>query len=348
MITFKELLQRMLDRVPDTVDKREGSIIYDALAPVAAELVQTYIELDGYLDLVLLDTSSGEYLTRLCNQFGVERKSATHAIRKGIFDGLDGRMNVPIGSRYTLNTLAYIVIEKMSDGEYKLQCESSGTIGNTSFGKLVPVDYIDGLVTATLEDVIIPGEAEESDSNLRGRLKSKIHNSAQDGNSARYLEWASEYSGIGKARVFPLWNGGNTVKISITSADNTPASEQLIKEFQEYIDPNSEGLGEGKAPIGAKVTVATGNIKTIDISADVVLEEGYKDPEGASTKIVEYLRDITYRQSYVSYFFIGNILVGLDSIYDIKNLRMNGASSDVELEEEDIPTLGSLKLTVMT
>lgn len=32
-MTFSYLLQRMLDRVQGNVDKREGSIIYDALAP---------------------------------------------------------------------------------------------------------------------------------------------------------------------------------------------------------------------------------------------------------------------------------------------------------------------------
>ena len=32
-MTFDYIMNRMLESVPDTVDKREGSIIYDALAP---------------------------------------------------------------------------------------------------------------------------------------------------------------------------------------------------------------------------------------------------------------------------------------------------------------------------
>lgn len=35
-MTFDYIMNRMLESVPDTVDKREGSIIYDALAPAAA------------------------------------------------------------------------------------------------------------------------------------------------------------------------------------------------------------------------------------------------------------------------------------------------------------------------
>ena len=36
-ITYEVILQRMLNRVPNNMDKREGSIIYDALAPAEVE-----------------------------------------------------------------------------------------------------------------------------------------------------------------------------------------------------------------------------------------------------------------------------------------------------------------------
>ena len=34
-MTYEHILQGMLNRVPDDIDKREGSVIYDALAPAA-------------------------------------------------------------------------------------------------------------------------------------------------------------------------------------------------------------------------------------------------------------------------------------------------------------------------
>ena len=45
-LTFEVLLKRMLDRVSNSLDKREGSIIYDAAAPAANELQNAYINLD--------------------------------------------------------------------------------------------------------------------------------------------------------------------------------------------------------------------------------------------------------------------------------------------------------------
>ena len=79
---YDTIVQRMLDRIPTQIDKREGSIIYNAIAPAAAELAQIYIVLKNNIDLVFADTSVGEYLDRLCNQAGLTRIEATSAIKK--------------------------------------------------------------------------------------------------------------------------------------------------------------------------------------------------------------------------------------------------------------------------
>ena len=54
-ITFDSVMADLLAAVPDTVDKREGSVIYDALAPAAAEIVKCYIELDVVMDETFVD-----------------------------------------------------------------------------------------------------------------------------------------------------------------------------------------------------------------------------------------------------------------------------------------------------
>ncbi|MFC6545371.1 hypothetical protein [Cohnella cellulosilytica] len=60
-MTYDFILQRMLDRVSDDLDKREGSIIYDALAPAAAELAQLYIDLDINYNLSYADSAAGDF-----------------------------------------------------------------------------------------------------------------------------------------------------------------------------------------------------------------------------------------------------------------------------------------------
>ena len=61
-MTYESILQKMLNMVSDDVDKREGSIIYDALAPAAYFLADQFFQLDNFVDLLLPDTALGEYL----------------------------------------------------------------------------------------------------------------------------------------------------------------------------------------------------------------------------------------------------------------------------------------------
>ena len=73
--TYENILQGMLNRVSNDVDKREGSVIYDALAPAAYFLADQYFQLSNFVDLVFPDTAVGEYLDRAVSGYGVNEKS---------------------------------------------------------------------------------------------------------------------------------------------------------------------------------------------------------------------------------------------------------------------------------
>ena len=63
-MTFEAILERMLNRIPDSLDKREGSVIYDAIAPAALEIAQTYADMDSIIDETFADTASRDMLIR--------------------------------------------------------------------------------------------------------------------------------------------------------------------------------------------------------------------------------------------------------------------------------------------
>ncbi len=341
-MTYENILASMLSKVSSDIDKREGSIIYDALAPCAFQLAQTYFSLSNYIDLFFVDTAVGEYLDRNAADYGLSRKIATNAVRKVTTSG-----PVAIGTRWGYSDTTYKITELISTNVYQAVCEQSGKVGNLYSGILDNIDNVTG-VEATLADIVISGEDEEPDEELRTRIQQYLNDPIQDGNVAQYRKWATEYDGIGTAKVFPLWNGGNTVKIAITNRAYLPAETALVSKFQEYIDPNSEGLGNGVAPIGSKVTVTGGIAKPIHVTANVILAEGYLEAEGAEEAIVKYLASTVYEKNSVSYMRVGSILLDCPSITEINGLTVNGTSQDVILSGEDIPVLGSLNLTVVT
>ena len=204
-VTFNEILERMISRVPNSFDKREGSIIYDALAPAALELQRIYIELNSILSDSYGDTASREYLILRCKERGVIPEQASKAILRGKFT--PSGINV-IGKRFNVNELNYVVIRALtdSDGGYEVQCETPGTIGNRMLGMMIPIEYIQGLETAELTEVLIPGEDDETTDNLRKRYFDSFKESEFGGNVKDYINKVNTISGVGAAKVKRVWN----------------------------------------------------------------------------------------------------------------------------------------------
>ncbi len=341
-MTYTTILQQMLDRVPNSIDKREGSVIYDALAPAAAEMAQIYIDMGLNLNLSFASTSGGTYLALRAAEIGIERQQATKARRRGLFYGNDDMpIEVPLGSRFSIDRINYIVKEKRTDREYMMECETAGIIGNRPMGTMMPIQHIDGLNRAELADVIIAGTDEESDERLLERYQLRVRQPATSGNVYQYKQWALEVPGVGGAKVFPLWDGSGTVKLVIVDSDKQPASPQLVALTEQYINT--------VRPIGAAITVVSGVGKAIDVSATVNIASGFSLQavvNSFNSVLTEHLKDIAFEATYVSYARIGTLLLSTPGVVDYADLILNGAGANIALTDEEMPTLGVIELGV--
>ena len=351
-VTYEVILQRMMDRVKTdnpTLDTREGSIIFNALAPAAIELAIMYTELDNVLNESFVDTASREYLLTACSQMGMDISafSATNSIHKGVFN-----IEVPLGSRWNCDLFNYVVteyigVDENNNHEYKLTCETSGYEPNTITGDLVPITYSSpDLTYAKVAECLIEGEDETSDDNIRLAYYDYVNSSAADGCVTQYERWCSEYPGVGNYKIIPLWNGANTVKVSILSASNGVASDELVDEFQKYLDPNSEGMGNGVAPIGSIVTVDTAVEKPITVNATVTMKQGYTDTSKINKVLSEYFAEISYKKNVVAYMSVGAVILSVEGVDAINNLTLNGGTSDIALATNEIPVLNTANWVV--
>ena len=351
-ISYELVLNRMIDRVKQedsNLDTREGSIIYNALASAAIELAIAYCELDNILKESFADTASREYLYRKCEEVGIDVQNfeASYSAHKGSFDHV-----VSIGSRWNCDLYNYTVTELIEEQDglytYKMVCETIGAAPNSQTGDLTPItDYISNLSYAQLTECLIEGEDEVSDDEIREIYYSYVGRGSSDGNVGQYKTWCDLYDGIGNYKIIPLWNGTSTVKVSILSTSNAVASDTLIEEFQNYLDPNSEGMGNGVAPIGSFVTVTTATEKTINISADIELEDGYSDTSVINTAVEKYFRDISYDKSKVSYINVGAAILNTNGVKSVSNLLINNGTQDITLQDEEIPVIGEAQWTVI-
>jgi uncharacterized phage protein gp47/JayE len=334
-VSYDEILERMLSKVPSNVDKREGSIIYDALAPCAYELAQMYFSLENFLDLVFVDTSVQEYLTRFCSGFGVERKMATKAVRKGVFN-----TDISIGSRFSIQDIVYRVIEKIDIGLYKLECEQAGVAGNQYSGKLQTIDNISGLTSAELTDILIDGTDTETDEALRERFYLRVQMPATSGNAYHYKQWALEVEGVGDCKVLPLWNGNGTVKILVVDNDKNPATEALKSTVQEHI-------GTYK-PIGATVTIDTPTAKAINISGNLMVDNSVSLESITSEfkqRLTEYLKEMVFEKNFISYAIVGSLLLQCKGVVDYSHLTLNEETDNIIVTDSEVPKIGTILLS---
>lgn len=342
--TFENIMKSMLARCREDVDKREGSIIYDSTAAVAYHLAEMYFLLENYLNLIFPDTSAGEYLDRFAMAFHMKRKAATKAVREGRFD-----REIPIGSRFITSgdsSLVFTVTmqEDAADGVYTylMECETAGKDGNASFDGLMPVEYISGLGTAELGEVIVSGTEEETDEALRERLFAKIKRPSTSGNVNDYYNWAMNCAGVGAAKVFPLADGPGTVTIVIADEDKSAADQTLVHHVADYI--------EEMRPIGALVTVKSVEEKEVGITAKVKLSTGTNLglAQAEFQKIADqYLRANAFGIEYISLARIGNLLMDVAGVEDYNTLLLNCEPANIELADNEIAVIGTVRLEIM-
>ena len=346
-ITFELILQRMLDRIQG-VDKREGSISYDTSAPTAIELQNAYIDLDNVLNESFADTASKEYLEKRCSERGITIQAATSSIRQGEFN-----IDIPIGSRFSLNQLNYVVTEKISDGIFKLQCETPGVTGNGETGTLIPIDYIEGLQTALLTDVLIPGEDEEDVEELRQRYFDSFDAQAFGGNIADYKEKINSINGVGGVKVYRAAAGGGTVKVVIINSEFSKPSTVLINDVQTKIDPiDNQGEGLGLAPIGHVVTVTGCGETPVDIQTKIKFKDGWNWESikpYVEDAIDEYFKELAEgweeadkNNLIVRISHIETRLLEVEGVLDISDTILNGNATNFEIDKDNIPTRGTV------
>lgn len=270
--TYKVILDRMLSRVSDKLDKREGSVIYDTHSPTALELQFLYIELERIVSESFGDTASREFLARRCAERGITAYPASYAVLKGVF--LPSEIDV-LGKRFSLGENNYIAEEKIENGIYKVRCENEGTAGNKVFGTLIPIDYIDGLETGELTELLIPGEDEEETEALRKRYFDSFNEKSFGGNVKDYIEKTCALGGVGSVKVTRVWNG------DIRPADMIPSDkvkswyikerENVGEETAGWLDTVYSAAESGKLTVGGTVLLTLLN-SDYDIPSEALIK----------------------------------------------------------------------------
>ena len=274
---YDYFLEKMLYQVPENIDKREGSIIYDSLAPAAMICAEQSLELANIIRQTYIKTAQGEFLDYRAIEHGTNRYLATQTEVRAIFQDQDGQPinNVVVGDRFASigeQPIFYTVTKINDDLSGELIADEAGTAPNSYLGQILPVTSNDALYWAEIKEVTIPARDAENDKHLRARILNANSWIAYGGNVSDYLDMMSKIREVGATQVYPTWQGPGTVKLVIINNDYKPASNTLIKKVKEEIDPEDKTTqGYGLAPIDHRVTVVAPEILNVNIEATVIV-----------------------------------------------------------------------------
>lgn len=360
---YEYFINQALSKVPEGIDTREGSIIYDALAPTCYQLAAFIMQLKNVLLETFVVTATGECLDYRAQETGLERIEATKAIVRARLTREDGSpFSVAMGSRFSSigdDPVYYTVIAAEEEGIFRLQAEIAGESGNKYIGVLLPLNNFNGLAEAMVTEILIPARDTETDEELRKRIIDSKEIVTFGGNITDYYYLTSGIQGVGAVQIYPVWNGGGTVRLVILDDTYKAANEVLVERVQQMIDPTSNQQGIGYAPIGHQVTVAAPTNKTIDVEFELTLNLGVSYPQLADTihQVIEDYFDKVRRgwdertdAGYECWVFRSQITAAILSVLGVANvqgLKLNGLEADVQLElsndKQELPLLGEVK-----
>jgi uncharacterized phage protein gp47/JayE len=358
--------ERMVSNLSDDWRKEKGDFMHDAIDANPIEIKQLEANQDDILKNSFALYAEGEYLDLRVGEVGVTRDLAT-ANKRTLNIQADAGVVVPLG--YTLlavvldsegNTLEYVTDAATTYATATMKaiavtCRTAGVVGNIATGsEFILSPAIPGIQLITDIGTVDAGEDTETDTALWAKYQDRITKPDTGGNKNDYVRWIKALKDangnliIGSARCIPRWNGNGTVKVVIVNSDMTPANAALVLVAQNYLDPLSAGLGEGKAPCGSAVTVTSAAEIAINVATTSISWDPTADIVGSTaafkTAVGSYLRSLVFTGQQVILAKIAGLLITTAGVSNYTGLKLNGAILDISISIEQVATMGTVTL----
>lgn len=355
-ITEDFLREAAIDMGTDLgVDTRQGSLYRDAAEGHIRRTADFFDDLRAVAQIINISTCTGYVLDEKLRERGMKRNPPedTSAHYYCTFNG-----SVPeVGDELTCSGHVFHV-EKVEFDESEnmtviIESREKGTAMNSLLQgtPVIPQVDVDGLISCTLGALYDPAEDAEDDDTARARLIRLISGPSENANAAQIQAWSESVEGVGRARVIPLWDGPMTIKVVVVGVDGKAPAASVVAAVQEYLDPNSAGMGEGMAPIGQFITVAGAQELSVDVSVSVAKAgtatyesiqselEGLLEDYISGIALEEYDSNIKVRYNRIS-----AIITDMEDVVDHESLLVNNGTENLSFTVYQVPVLGEVSV----
>ena len=364
----KTITQEMLEHLPDTFDKTEGSFAWDMVAPTALEKAEL---LQFWLPLALKNSfhmwATGRWLDYCGHDAGgIERKAATYAygnlqvvtteavtFPEGFVFSVPSENSSPA---ITFETLEETSIDSAGTLTIRVKATDSGTNSNVRKDSVtIMKNPIRGVESITNPENFTGGTEAETDDSLRQRIDDYYagRTSSFVGNAADYRRWALEVPGVGYVQVIPTFDGANSVKIVVADSNGDPANQEILNAVDKYIFGESHEDLLRLAPIGARGVLRSEVVAPVTIPINITCK--IKIADGFTSDNVKLLLEQSLKKLFLSladnpeHSFttlkqtaINDAIFHTDGIDDFKELVVNDSAENISFSKEEMPVVGEV------
>lgn len=341
----------LLDEMPDTYSKIKGTWLWEMFKAFAIKIFELLGLITDTASKLNVENLQGDELDAYVRQWtDITRKKAQRAsgyidvtgngtIYAGTLVSADG-VQYEVVSDVVVNGTAVVNIVAIEPGE------SGNALANTVTTMVTSNANVKSI---TNSKPIEGGVDEETDDAFRDRYYLRLSMPATSGNKAHYILWATECAGVGGAKATRDTKIANKVNIYICDNNGGVADTATVRLVQDYIDPNKNGDGSGAAPIGAICEVFSAGIKAVNISGTVELDNTLDADEvinNIKTNISNYLSQINFQKTELSYARLLNIALSIDGVNDVTDFKVNNGYINITCTETEIFSLNTFEMEV--
>lgn len=351
MKTVDDIYQEMLACFGERtgLEPREGCDLSARLYALAAQVCALYVQADWVVRQTFPQTAEGEYLDRHAQLRGLERKPAVAAegvIRFKAGETAGAPREIPQGTvcmtvglvRFETTAPAVMEAGEMT-ADVPIRALEPGRLGNVSAGTIVSMAVAPmGISGCTNPECCAGGADGEEDEALRARVLETFKRLPNGANSAFYQQGALSFEQVAAAAVIPRPRGVGSVDVVPATLAGVPGQE-LLAELEDYF--------EEKREIAVDLKVRAPETVAVNIAVEVEKEEG-QNQEEVLTRVEKAIRGwFTGRLlgQRILRARLGELIFHCEGV---ANYSITAPAADVDMEEDQLPVLGTLEVEAKT
>lgn len=351
METYDEIYERMKQKYEQESGAQfdEASDIAIRLRVLAGEIYNAQVNMEWLKNQMFVETATGERLDYLAKQRGIERKSAQKAqgeITFFISEPINHTIIIPKGSVAATAEEIPRRFVTTEDGELTegntlvsvdAEAEKAGNSGNAVIGEVtVAVDVPSEVEWVKNREAYVGGTDEESDEELRERIRDSYFRLPNGTNAAYYEQLALTVDGIAKTKAVGKARGLGTINVYV-SGDGKEVVSTAVK--------NAQTLISSKRELNVDVKVINASLVDFDLDVTVYKREEFSDKEireKCKTAFEEFIRLLGIGEKlYLS--ALGKALLDTGCIL---NYQFNVEMADTTIAESQCFKAGNVSVLV--